>query len=104
MTETMHDPLALLRVERQRRPGSVRSSREVDVGALPPALDLREAAVLLGISRTAAYELVRSGNWPTPVLRLGHRIKIPTAPLLTLLGLSTPPSLDPDKDTQSRPG
>ncbi len=100
----MHNPLALLNVERQRGAGPPRSSRAVDVGALPPTLDLREAAALLGISRTAAYELVRSGTWPTPVLRLGYRIKIPTAPLLTLLGLSTPQSPDPDKDTQSRPG
>jgi hypothetical protein len=59
------------------------------LAALPPALDLPEAAHLLGISRTSAYELVRTGEWPSPVLRLGHRIKIPTQPLLALLGLST---------------
>lgn len=64
-------------------------NRSIDVHALPPALDLTAAAALLGISRTAAYELVRSGTWPTPVLRLGCRIKIPTQPLLTLLGIST---------------
>jgi hypothetical protein len=56
---------------------------------LPVALDLPDAAQLIGISRTAAYELVRTGQWPSPVLRLGHRIKIPTQPLLELLGLST---------------
>lgn len=59
------------------------------IAALPPALDLPAAAHLLGISRTSAYELVRTGEWPSPVLRLGHRIKIPTQPLLELLGLST---------------
>lgn len=60
-----------------------------DLSVLPPALDLPDAAALIGISRTAAYELVRTGSWPSPVLRLGHRIKIPTQPLLELLGLST---------------
>lgn len=65
------------------------SSKSADLSSLPPALDLPDAAVLLGISRTAAYELVRADTWPTPVLRLGHRIKIPTQPLLALLGLST---------------
>lgn len=60
-----------------------------DLSSLPPALDLPEAAVMLGISRTVAYELVRANAWPTPVLRLGHRIKVPTQPLLELLGLST---------------
>lgn len=55
---------------------------------LPPAIDLMTAAALLGIGRTAAYQLVRAGKWPTPVVRLGKLIKIPTAPLLELLGLS----------------
>jgi predicted DNA-binding transcriptional regulator AlpA len=66
-----------------------RAADRVDVRALPAVLDLPEAARILGISRTAAYELVRTGSWPTPVLRLGHRIKIPTQPLLELIGLST---------------
>jgi hypothetical protein len=30
---------------------------------------------------------VRTGAWPTPVLRLGRLIKIPSAPLAALLGL-----------------
>jgi predicted DNA-binding transcriptional regulator AlpA len=57
-----------------------------DVHNLPPAIDLVTAAHLLGIGRTAAYELVRTDAWPTPVLRLGRLIRIPTAPLLALLG------------------
>jgi len=36
----------------------------------------------------AAYELVRLGAWPTPVLRLGRLIKVLSAPLAELLGLS----------------
>jgi hypothetical protein len=60
-----------------------------ELRALPAVVDLRTAAAMLDIGRTAAYELVRTGQWPTPVLRLGRRIKVPTAPLLDLLGLST---------------
>jgi hypothetical protein len=41
---------------------------------------------MLGIGRSASYELVRTGDWPTPVLRLGKLIRVPTAPLLELLG------------------
>ena len=56
--------------------------------------DLRQlpvvAAAVLGIGRTTAYELVRTGRWPTPVLRLGSRIRVPTAALRELLSLSTP--------------
>jgi len=52
---------------------------------LPAVLDLVEAAALLGVGRTTAYRLVHDGQWPTPVLRLGRLIKIPTQPLLELL-------------------
>ena len=52
---------------------------------LPPMLTVPQAARVLGIGRTLAYELVRTGAWPTPVIRAGRLIKIPTAPLLELL-------------------
>jgi hypothetical protein len=58
-----------------------------DVHDLPPVIDLLAAARLLGIGRTAAYELVRTDAWPTPVLRFGRLIRIPSAPLLDLLGM-----------------
>jgi len=58
-----------------------------DVHDLPPVIDLPSAARLLGIGRTAAYELVRANAWPTPVLRIGRLIRIPSAPLLDLLGI-----------------
>ena len=53
-------------------------------------LDLCEAAALLGVGRTTAYKLVREQKWPTPVLRLGRLIKIPTQPLLDLLCCTSP--------------
>ncbi len=55
--------------------------------ALPPVIDLPTAADVLGIGRSAAYELVRLGSWPTPVIRLGRLIRIPTAALLELAGM-----------------
>lgn len=55
--------------------------------ALPPVLDLPAAARLLGVGRTAAYQLVRDNQWPTPVIRVGRLIRVPTAPLLALLGV-----------------
>jgi predicted DNA-binding transcriptional regulator AlpA len=55
--------------------------------ALPAVVDLTTAASVLGIGRTCAYELVRTDAWPTPVLRLGRLIRIPTTPLLDLLGV-----------------
>lgn len=60
------------------------------VRALPAVLDVPTAADVLSISRTAAYELVRADAWPTPVFHLGRLIRVPTAPLLALLGLDQP--------------
>jgi excisionase family DNA binding protein len=50
----------------------------------PPPLTVEEAAKLLGISRGLAYEAARRGEIPT--IRLGRRLLVPRAKLLTLLG------------------
>ena len=55
--------------------------------ALPAVVDLRTAARALSIGRTRAFELVRRGGFPVPVLRVGVTYRVPTAPLLELLGL-----------------
>ena len=62
-----------------------------EVRALPAVVDLATAARVLGLGRSAAYELVRLGTWPTPVLRLGRLIKVPSAPLVELVGLAGAP-------------
>jgi hypothetical protein len=59
----------------------------LDLTDLPPTLDLVDAARLLGIGRTMAYEMVREGTWPTPIIRARRKIRVPSAPLLALLGL-----------------
>lgn len=64
--------------------------------ALPPLVDLMTAARVLGLGRTTAYELARAGLWPTPLVRIGRRFKVPSAPLLALLDLpSGQPSSTP---------
>jgi predicted DNA-binding transcriptional regulator AlpA len=60
----------------------------IDVRRLPVVVDLPTASRLLGIGRTSAYELVRTGQWPTPVIRVGRLIRVPTAPLLAALGVT----------------
>ena len=63
---------------------------------LPPVLDVPAAAKVLDIGRSLAYELVRRGEWPTPVLHIGKLIKIPSEPLVRLLGVVTTPTDDGD--------
>ena len=53
--------------------------------ALPPVVDVPTAAKVLGIGRSLAYDLVRRGDWPTPVLHVGKLIKIPREPLIRLI-------------------
>lgn len=65
-----------------------------DLAELPPMLTVPQAARVLGIGRTLAYELVRTDAWPTPVIRAGKLIKIPTVPLLELLATGRLPGTD----------
>jgi excisionase family DNA binding protein len=67
--------------------------------ALPATLDVPTAARALGVSRTQAYELIRTGLWPT--VRVGRLIKIPTEPILELLGIR--PDGKPAVPTQRHP-
>ena len=75
----------------------------IDVTALPPVLDVPTAGRLLGLGRSAAYDLVLAGLWPTPVLRFGRRLRIPTAPLLALLGLDPVRPSQPDGIVSASP-
>jgi predicted DNA-binding transcriptional regulator AlpA len=59
-----------------------------EIRALPAVVDVVTAGEILGVVRSVAYELVRTDQFPTPVLRVGRQIKIPTY-LIDLLGLST---------------
>lgn len=44
------------------------------------------AGQALGVGRTRTFAMVRRGEWPTRVLRLGRQYRVPTADLLALLG------------------
>jgi predicted DNA-binding transcriptional regulator AlpA len=58
---------------------------EDDLRNLPPVVDVPTAAAVLGIGRSAAYDLIRTEKWPTPTVRLGKLIRIPTSALLDLI-------------------
>ena len=54
-----------------------------------------QAAVMLGISRTSAYERVRRGEIPT--VRLGRRLLVPKARLLAMVE-GEPPAVSSAED------
>lgn len=75
-------------------------ARLADLDALPPMLDLLQAATLLGIGRTTAYQLARKGGFPVPVLRIGSSYRVPSAPLRALL--TNPSPTGPHNATRAR--
>lgn len=69
------------------------SGQESDRATLPdprdvPTLTVGQAARVLGLSRSTAYQGVQSGVIPS--IRVGHRLVVPTAQLYVLLGHPIP--------------
>lgn len=58
------------------------------VRSLGVTTDVPTAGSVLGMSRHTSYELARRGAFPVPVLRLGRKIVVPVAGLVTALGLA----------------
>lgn len=53
--------------------------------AVEPTISVPRAGRIVGIGRAAAYQAAQDGTLPT--LKFGHRIVVPTAQLLRLLGI-----------------
>ena len=62
------------------------------VRALGVRTDLVTAGQVLGIGRTVAHQLAKRGEFPVPVLRVGHKYVVPVAPLLEILGVHEEPA------------
>jgi len=65
---------------------------ETSIRDLGATTDLVTAAAILGIGRTTAHTLARTGQFPVPVLRIGHCYRVPVPPIMRLLGLDPTPS------------
>ncbi|SHN19795.1 helix-turn-helix domain-containing protein [Cryptosporangium aurantiacum] len=55
------------------------------VQSLGTTTSLEEAASILGIGRTKAYELAQQGDFPAKVIRVGRRYRVSVPALLRLL-------------------
>jgi hypothetical protein len=47
----------------------------------------------MGISRMHASRSIKAGTFPVPIIRMGNRVIIPTAPLRELLGIEAGPEV-----------
>lgn len=59
-----------------------------------PTLSVKEAASLFGVAQSTIYDAVRRGE--LPVIRIGRRKLLPTAALMTMVGLQAIDSPSPD--------
>jgi len=71
------------------------------IRALGAVTDLQTAAAIFGLSRTTAYELARTDQFPVPVLRFGARYRVPVHAILTALDL---PITDDEPTTRAAVG
>ena len=67
-----------------------------EITDLPAVTNLVTAGRALGLGRTKAYELARSGQFPCPVIRAGRTWLVPVAGLLAVLGLPVPGAPGPE--------
>jgi predicted DNA-binding transcriptional regulator AlpA len=74
---------------------------EEELRALPPAVDLPTAGRAWGLGRTMSYQLARAGEFPCPVVPLGHRFKVTKVNLLRALGIEMPPTPPVDAKTDA---
>ncbi|MGH3226791.1 MAG: hypothetical protein ACRDPY_50290 [Streptosporangiaceae bacterium] len=49
--------------------------------------DVETAGSIFGLSRTQSYVAIQADRFPVPVIRVGRRIVVPTAPIRRLLGI-----------------
>jgi hypothetical protein len=61
------------------------------IRALGTVTTVPVAASIFGLSRSVAYDLVRTEQFPVPILRFGSRYRIPVAAILTALHMPVDP-------------
>jgi len=57
------------------------------LAGLGVTLSVAEAASIAGLGRGTAYTAIRTGQWPSPVMKHGRRLVIPTLPFLRAMGV-----------------
>ena len=58
---------------------------DLEPRSFPPTMSVSDAAILLGVSRSAAYRAAKAGQIPT--IAFGRRLLVPTCRLLEILGV-----------------
>jgi hypothetical protein len=62
------------------------------IHGLGATTDLRTAGAIFGLSKNTTYDLLRRGEFPVPVLRVGARYRVPVPAILAVLGAYAAPT------------
>lgn len=74
------------------------------LAATSPTTDVPTAAAVLGMGANLGYQLAAAGQFPVRILRLGRKLRVPTADLLAALGLSSVPQREvPSRELSQAP-
>jgi hypothetical protein len=73
----------------RKTPSHRRRWTQRDVEGLGVRTTVPLAGAVFGYSQTQAYEAVKAGTFPVPVIHCGRRIVVPVAPILAALGLDS---------------
>jgi len=68
-----------------------------------PAVGLAVACAGMDVSQATGSRLIARGAFPVPIIRLGARVIVPTAPLRALLHLDGEHAPEPPKDRRPSP-
>ncbi len=61
-----------------------------EVLKLPVKVDVPTAGAIIGnLCKDESYRMVKRGEFPVPVIKVGRKLFVPVAPILQLLGLDT---------------
>ena len=66
---------------------AIKGLSRAELLALPATVDAEFAGRAFGMGRTLTYQLIKRGEFPVRVLKLGNKYRIPTAELLRELGI-----------------
>lgn len=83
---TINEPVELIDSVKQ-------SDRSRALPAVCATMSLAEAAVILHIHRTTAWQLYRRGEFPVPVLKVGANLRVVKAHLQQFLDTGEPVTL-----------
>lgn len=70
--------------------GATSSMTLEELLALPPTVNVTTAARALGIGVHKAYNLIKTGSFPVQTLPLGGTVRVPSAALWRVLGVTPP--------------